>query len=780
MPKAAATCFALFVFAGYFKAADALSFLPFDLTLLFAGGTAGFCAFALWRDRRLPGGSLAMLAIFVAMAAGLHWPEDPGTYAVQKELRLYSLTALSAAAPLLLLRQKEQRRAFVLTALLLGLGMAAVAAVEAIAGNSVRLRVFNTNPILLARLGGFAVLLLTVLCLRRRLGVWLYLPLAGMAVLALFASGSRGPLVALIGTLAVVLPLCLWMERKPSGYRGTVLASITLLSGGIVYINAVSAEIAERVLRLFTGNWGDTEVSRWAVWRQTVELITEQPWGIGWGRMVERIQVYNDSFMLQHPHNIFLEIAAEAGWPAVVVFTAVVSLALVAALRRILTAARLPATGASFDTLIVFAAPLYWLGCASFSGDVNDNRPFWAVLGMLLAALAARTETVSAGHERRRILHVSSAHRVSDGRIAWKEAATLQQAGYDVTVLGLRRAKGAALPEGPTFVEYGEPASRVRRFLLRLPWILGYCLGRRYDAYHLHDPDLILVGFVLKLAGRRVVYDVHESYPMVVLDRGWIPRALRPALSGLWRRAEALFVASADLTVAAHDPVARQFAAGRVVTVHNYPVLGDHVAARPVAMAQRLRRVVYHGDLTVQRGLLTMIEAIGKIPASEGVELRLAGSLPPDLAAACSALPGMRRTTYLGWLDKRQLAEELGQARAGLVLLHPTNNYRVIRPNKLFEYMAAGLPVVASNFPHWREVVSGTGCGLAVDPLDSEAIAAAILQILADPQEAEAMGERGRRAVREKYDWRTEGHRLVAAYDELFAGRRGAAELAEA
>ncbi len=583
-----------------------------------------------------------------------------------------------------------------------------------------------------------------------------------------------------MATLAVTLLLCVSVERRPSGYRGTVLASFTLVSGGIFFMHSLSAQIIDRFQRLFTGEWGDTEVSRWAVWRQTIDLSVQHPWGVGWGRLEEWVQVYNDRLVLSHPHNIFLEIAAEAGWPAAIVFTVVVCCALVVAIRRFAGTAGSTESRVSFDNLVVFAAPLYWLGCAAFSGDVNDNRPFWAMLGMLLAALACRIDVSSARLGQRRILHVSSAHRVSDGRIAWKEAAALHAAGYDVTVLGLRRAEGTGLPSGPRFVEYAEPASRARRFLLRLPWLLGYCLRHRYDAYHLHDPDLVLIGFVLKIAGRRVVYDVHESYPMVVLDRSWIPGNLRPALSYAWRKAESLFAACVDLTVAAHEPVARQFASGRVVTVHNYPLADGCTVGHRTAMTQRPRRILYHGDLTEQRGLLTMIEAVGTIPASEGVELRLAGSLSPGLAKACEALPGMSRTTYLGWLDRERLSEELDQARMGLVLLHPTHNYRVIRPNKLYEYMGAGLPVVASDFPHWREVVGEHRCGLQVDPLDSTAIAEAILYLLEHPQEAQAMGERGRRAVLEHYSWNTERSRLVDAYAALFEERREALKLAAA
>lgn len=381
--------------------------------------------------------------------------------------------------------------------------------------------------------------------------------------------------------------------------------------------------------------------------------------------------------------------------------------------------------------------------------------------------MSAMRESRSQGH--RRILKVSSAHRASDGRIAQKEARTLVAAGYAVTVLALEHAAGTTLPAGPIFIEYALPASRARRFLFRLPWLLAYCVRHDFDAYHLHDPDLILVGFVLKLLGRRVVYDVHESYPMVILDRAWIPRALRPMLFRAWQMLESAFVRRIDMTVTAHHTVSRQFKAGNVVTVQNFPILADSSdkgGAQP--MAERPHRVLYHGDITVQRGLITMLEAIAAVDAVPSPVLRLGGSLSLSLQDAIKRAPGFERTEYLGWLNKDQLAAELGQARAGLVLLQPTHNYTVIRPNKLYEYMAAGLPVIASDFSHWREVVAGEGCGLLVDPLDCAAVARAIEYIFRHPDEAAAMGERGRRAVVERYSWASEGETLLAAYGRLF------------
>ncbi|WP_299398445.1 glycosyltransferase family 4 protein [Pelagibius sp.] len=378
---------------------------------------------------------------------------------------------------------------------------------------------------------------------------------------------------------------------------------------------------------------------------------------------------------------------------------------------------------------------------------------------------------MSASHRsgRRSVIHVSSAHRVSDGRITRKEAASLLRVGYKVTILALKRAEGAELPADLEYIEYDLPSSRARRFLVRLPWLIWFCVRKRYDVYHVHDPELILLGLVLRLLGRRVVYDAHEAYAMVILDRDWIPRLVRPLFSRIWRSCEAFLANNASLTVIAHDTLEEQFEKARIVVVRNFPIPSDFHLSNSTAMADRPPVVTYHGDLTRQRGLFSMVEAMARLEGVADAELHLAGSLSEADEAELRRHDGAGRSKYLGWLSGAALAHELDQARAGLVLLHPTNNYLKIRPNKLYEYMAAGLPVIASDFPHWREVVEPCRCGILVDPLDAEEIAKAIRYLLDNPQEAAEMGRRGRMAVVELFNWQQEEDELIRAYSSMWS-----------
>jgi glycosyltransferase involved in cell wall biosynthesis len=118
-------------------------------------------------------------------------------------------------------------------------------------------------------------------------------------------------------------------------------------------------------------------------------------------------------------------------------------------------------------------------------------------------------------------------------------------------------------------------------------------------------------------------------------------------------------------------------------------------------------------------------------------------------------------------VNRPEIADIFRRARVGLLLLHPERNFLISYPTKLFEYMSAGIPVVASDFPIFRELDDGIGCCTFVDPLDPEAAAAAILHLLDHPAEAEEMGLRGFNAVREKYSWESEARTLRMLYDDI-------------
>ena len=121
----------------------------------------------------------------------------------------------------------------------------------------------------------------------------------------------------------------------------------------------------------------------------------------------------------------------------------------------------------------------------------------------------------------------------------------------------------------------------------------------------------------------------------------------------------------------------------------------------------------------------------------------------------------------LGFIERSQVQDTLNQSVAGLVVLQPTINYLDSIPVKMFEYMAAGIPVIASDFPYWRELLSGTDCAFFVDPDDPSDIAKAIRMLVENREKSLSMGVAGRKAVEEKFNWSMEADKLIGLYDQI-------------
>jgi glycosyltransferase involved in cell wall biosynthesis len=178
--------------------------------------------------------------------------------------------------------------------------------------------------------------------------------------------------------------------------------------------------------------------------------------------------------------------------------------------------------------------------------------------------------------------------------------------------------------------------------------------------------------------------------------------------------------------------------------------------------------VVYIGSITRSRGILELVEGMSLLPSDTPLRLKLAGTFSPaELQDDMHTLPGWERVDYLGFLRRGQVTDLLGRVRAGLLVLHPEETYLCSMPIKLFEYMAAEIPVIASDFPLWRQIIEEARCGLLVDPLNPVAIAAAIERLYNHPAEAEQMGKRGRAAVESRYTWAGEERRLKELYESL-------------
>jgi glycosyltransferase involved in cell wall biosynthesis len=365
-----------------------------------------------------------------------------------------------------------------------------------------------------------------------------------------------------------------------------------------------------------------------------------------------------------------------------------------------------------------------------------------------------------------KIVHLTTVHPPFDVRIFHKEAASLAAAGLEVVVI--------ACADKPAVLKQVRirplPAPRGRLERMTRTAYLAYRAACAEDAqlYHFHDPELIGVGLLLKLRGKRVIYDVHEDVSKDIHDKAYLPGWSKPLVRVAVRLFEAIAIRAFDHIVAATSAIERNFPKHRVTLIRNVPFSNELAPAAGLPFAQRSCNVVYVGGLAGFNGVEQMVRAVGEIPAHHNVRLILGGKFPSAAEEQrIRALPGWNAVDYVGWVDRTRIAELFARARAGLVVYQPTPNIMECEPNKFFEVLSAGLPLIASNLPHWRAFIEQHRCGVVVPPGDPREIARAILHLIEHPDEAEEMGARGRRLVLSEYNWSVEHDRLVSLYRRL-------------
>lgn len=390
-----------------------------------------------------------------------------------------------------------------------------------------------------------------------------------------------------------------------------------------------------------------------------------------------------------------------------------------------------------------------------------------------------------------------------------RSATSLAAAGYRVTLVGLR---AAGVPDREhagwgDIVRVGHSGTRRAldrqnplragrrpfRFWQAL-WLIDY--ARRYRGWRTaaiaagldasrgatrviwHGHDLTGLSPAAGAKGRRngpLVYDSHELY----LESGSLPHLPPPA----WRRLFAYergLAKRADLVITVNQSIANELAARYDIptptVVMNCP---PSDIARIVDGSSRLRDVVggpgrimvIHGALTRGKGLLQAVDVLHALPADVSlVVVGPRGELSDHLRQLADSEELNGRLHLLDPVPQTELIRLLSGADVALITFTPdTLNQRYATPNRLFESLAAGVPVVASDFPELRRIVLNHDVGVVCDPTDPASIAAAVAQLLDDDPEARAARRlRARSAFESMYNWERQERELIAGYSYLY------------
>ncbi len=369
-----------------------------------------------------------------------------------------------------------------------------------------------------------------------------------------------------------------------------------------------------------------------------------------------------------------------------------------------------------------------------------------------------------------KICHLTSVHIPFDTRIFHRECKTLAKAGYVVTLIAPHEKE--EIIDNVKIIPLPIAKNRLER-IVKVTWkLFRSALKEKADSYHFHDPELIPVCLLLKLLTRsRIIYDVHENYPMFILTKEWIPSYLRFIISRLFGYFEQISFPFFDVVIVAGKDISKHFPhSEKIIVLRNFPLkeLATKVPVKKEKMKSNQTVLVYAGMLSEDRGIKQMVEAIHYI--EDDIKLVLIGKFVYTNFEEEVRKIADKRIEFVGQVPYEKVFEYLKNADIGLILFHPTpNNIAAVsgRNNKTFEYMSAGLPIIAPDIPGWKEVIEDGGYGIVVDPLDPEDIAGGIRKLIDNPELRISMGHRNEESFLKEFNWDREKEVLLKVYQNL-------------
>lgn len=369
-----------------------------------------------------------------------------------------------------------------------------------------------------------------------------------------------------------------------------------------------------------------------------------------------------------------------------------------------------------------------------------------------------------------RVVHISSAHPRDDTRIFRKQCASLASNGYDIHLV---IADGGGDENIKSVHIHGvkKAKNKLNRIVFTSFSVIVKAIKLRADIYHLHDPELAPYGVILRaITSAKVVFDSHEDFPAQLLSKNYLGPVSKKALSRLTALMQRIIFPCFHAIVAATPHIQKQISKchKQVALVQNFPETISQTKRNCDLSKQHETQsyICYIGALSEIRGIEHLIDAMSFVKTN--TKLLIAGTFNDKIfEERIRHKDAWEFVEFHSQIPFSEVQKLLEKSSVGMVTFLNHENHVRSQPNKLFEYMGAGLPVIASNFPIWQDMVNKIECGICVPPDDAKAIASAIDHLITSKAKAIEMGRNGQEAVKNKLNWGREYNRLDSLYKSL-------------
>lgn len=370
------------------------------------------------------------------------------------------------------------------------------------------------------------------------------------------------------------------------------------------------------------------------------------------------------------------------------------------------------------------------------------------------------------------ICHMTSVHSRDDVRVFRKMCTSLAANNFKVYLV-VADGLGNENLNQVEIIDVGIKKNRITRLISSGKQVYQKSLQLDCDLYHIHDPELIPFGLKLLKKGKKVIFDSHEDFPNQILEKKWIPYILRTLISYLVRIYYKVHMKqfSAVLTVTPHIVENLSQLGVKSMLITNYPEIDSNINIDFDFQnyINRQNDFIYSGTVYESSQQSIILQSIDNI---DNIQYTIVGSIEPYQLSNFQKYNSWKKVKYVTFVPKKEVYALYSKATIAACIFDysPNLGYKKgsLGITKLFEYMQVGLPIICTDFELWKEqIVDKYQCGICVNPHDPKAVKKAIEYLISNKEEAYQMGQNGKRAVIEEFNWASQEKKLIDLYHQI-------------
>lgn len=366
---------------------------------------------------------------------------------------------------------------------------------------------------------------------------------------------------------------------------------------------------------------------------------------------------------------------------------------------------------------------------------------------------------------------ISSCFSREDPRIFKREAKSLVKEGYAVSYLLSDDIESTKIDDVDIISTGYKPQNRVKRIFLNKSKLFNYALRINADIYQISEPELIPLALKLKKIKKKIVFDMREDYIISLKNKQYIPSILRPILSKLLNTYFLYSLPKFDIVFTV-DPnlmekLQRDYNLKKLFLVTNYPIISSKGSFSFEEYVKRDNILLYSGSvyrISRQEVLFKALEKIHKL------RYLIAGVFWDNYKYDLEKIPYWKFVNFIEGNDFQKVSDLHYEVTIGNALRdfantgYPNGSLGII---KIYEYMEAGIPIICTDVKLWKDMVSQYKCGICVNPNNAKEIENALHFLVNNKVEAYRMGQNGRQAVLDIFNWNTQSIVYIEAINNL-------------